>query len=77
MKLARHWLLAAALPAFLIGAPLAHAGDVTSWEGTWNGTLGHIKPWPISLTISQGKVVSFTEDGAPLDVAFSKVTSDK
>ena len=43
MKLARHWLLAAALPAFLIGAPLAHAGDATSWEGTWNGTLGHIE----------------------------------
>jgi hypothetical protein len=74
MKRALFWLLAAALPVLLIGAAPSYASDVASWDGTWNGKLGRTKPWPISLTISQGKVVKFTEDGAPFDVEFSKVT---
>ena len=30
--------------------------------------------WPISVTISQAKVVSFSEKGVPLAVRYSKIT---
>ncbi len=74
MKILRRWLLLAALPAFLVGAPAARADGAGSWDGTWSGMLGKTKPWPITVTISDGKVVAFTENGTPFDVEFSKVT---
>jgi hypothetical protein len=33
-----------------------------------------LHPWPISVTISRAKVVSFSEKGVPLDVRDSKIT---
>ena len=49
-------------------------GRAGSWDGTWNGTLGKNHPWPISVSIANGKVVGFTEKGASFDVQFTKVT---
>jgi hypothetical protein len=44
------------------------------WDGTWNGTLGGTYPWPVSITISQGKVAGFSEKGVPFDVRCTKMT---
>jgi hypothetical protein len=74
MKLNRNILLAAILPALLMSAQIGRADDASVWDGTWNGMLGKVKPWPISVTIAQGKVVSFTENGATFDVQFTKIT---
>jgi hypothetical protein len=74
MKLNRNFLLAAILPALLISTQIGRAEDAGVWNGTWKGTLGKVKPWPISVTIDQGKVVSFTENGAPFEVKFTNVT---
>ena len=48
--------------------------DAASWDGTWNGTLGKHHPWPISVSIANGKVVGFTEKDVSFDVRFVKVT---
>lgn len=74
MKIDRRVLLAAILPAMLIFAQPSRADDAATWDGTWNGMLGKVKPWPISITIAQGKVVNFMENGAAFDVKFTKIT---
>ena len=62
------------LTATLFSARASRGQDAGSWDGTWNGTLGKIHPWPISVSIADGKVVGFTEKGAAFDVQFTKVT---
>ena len=64
----------AMLTAILFSAQASRAQDAASWDGTWNGTLGKNHPWPISVSIANGKVVGFTEKGVSFDVRFAKVT---
>ena len=64
----------AMLTAILFSAQASRGQDAASWDGTWNGTLGKNHPWPISVSIANGKVVGFTERGASFDVRFAKVT---
>jgi hypothetical protein len=73
MTIDRRSLLIAILPALLISAQAARAQAAWSWDGTWTGTLGPSNPWPMSITITQGKVVSYTLKGTPYDVQYSKV----
>ena len=47
-----------------------------NWDGTWSGKLGRQNPWPVTVVIAGGKVVSFTEKGVAFDVSFSKVKSN-
>jgi hypothetical protein len=62
------------LTAILFCAQASRGLDAASWDGVWNGTLVKNHPWPISVSIANGKVVSFTEKGASFDVRFGKVT---
>jgi hypothetical protein len=71
-----------ALPILSIVIPLsmlvtlpAQAGSTNSWDGTWSGTLN--KSEPVSVTITDGKVVGYTIRGvAPYPIQFSRVTSN-
>jgi len=66
------------LQTLLVGVALASAGAACagdmSWDGTWNGNLGKQKPWPVTIVITHGKVVQFSEKGVPFDVRFSNPT---
>ena len=64
----------AMLTAALFSAQASRGQDAASWDGTRNGTLGKNHPWPLSVSIANGKVVGFTEKGAAFDVQFAKVT---
>src|ERR1700733_9416753 len=70
----RSSLLAVILPAILVTTHASRAADSGLWDGTWNGTLGGTYPWPVSITISQGKVPGFSEQGGPFDVRCTKIT---
>ena len=73
MNSLRRSLLIGALSILLpVGASLAQ--DRGSWDGTWAGTLGGIKPSPIAIAIAKDKVVSYSLGGAPFDVQYSQVT---
>jgi hypothetical protein len=63
---------AAVLIIVLASAGSALAADV-NWDGTWSGKLGRQDPWPVTVVIAGGKVVSFTERGVAFGVSFSKV----
>ena len=63
------WLLPAIFAS--VHASWAETG---SWNGTWKGMLGETPAWPISITISQGNVVGFSEKGVPVDVRYAKIT---
>ena len=69
----RSSLLAVILPAILVTTHASWAADSGSWDGTWNGMLGGTYPWPVSITISQGKVASFSEKGVTFDVRCTKI----
>jgi hypothetical protein len=74
MFIARSLLLATILPAMLMSAHPSLGAGASSWEGAWKGMLGKAHPWPISITISNGKVVSFSEGGASFDIRYTKIT---
>jgi hypothetical protein len=76
MTIGRGFLSVAILTATLLSAQASWGADASSWDGTWNGSLGKEKPWPISVSITNGKVVSFTEAGVPFGVQYTKVTPD-
>jgi hypothetical protein len=74
MTIDRGFLRVAILTAALFSAQASRGQDAESWDGTWNGTLGKTHPWPISVSIANGKVVGFTEKGASFGIQFSKIT---
>jgi hypothetical protein len=74
MAIGQRFLRVAMLTAILFSAQASRGQDAASWDGTWNGTLGKNHPWPISVSIANGKVVGFTEKGASFDVRYAKVT---
>jgi hypothetical protein len=76
MTIGRGFLSVAILTATLLSAQVSWGADASSWDGTWNGSLGKVKPWPVSVSITNGKVVSFTEAGVPFGVQYTKVTPD-
>ena len=67
MTIDRRSLLIAILPALLISAQAARAQAAWSWDGTWTGMLGKAHPWPMSVVIAEGKVISYTLKGTPLE----------
>jgi hypothetical protein len=74
MKIDRRMLIASVLPMLLTGLEPSRADDPGSWDGAWKGMLGKKHPWPITVTIAQGKVVKYTENGAPFDIKFTDMT---
>ncbi len=66
------------LQALLVGVALTGAGSAcaanSNWDGAWSGNLGKQKPWPMTVVITRGKVVQFSEKGVPFDVRFSNAT---
>jgi hypothetical protein len=68
------------LQALLFGVALTSASGAgaadTNWDGTWSGNLGKQKPWPVTIVITRGKVVQFSEKGVPFDVRFSNPTAN-
>jgi hypothetical protein len=62
----------------LLATPLlqgvAYAESQSSWDGVWTGAVGRIDPSPISISIANDKVVSYTVGGAPFDIQYSRVT---
>lgn len=77
MTIGRRFVPVATVTAILFSAQASWGADAGSWDGTWNGTLGKTNPWPISISIANGKVVGFTEKGVPFDVQYSKVGPDE
>jgi hypothetical protein len=72
MAVGREFLLVAGSLAALVSAG-AHAGSKPSWDGTWVGMLNDGEP--VSVTISDGKVVSYAiRGGQPFGIGYSKVT---
>ena len=76
MTIGRGFLSIAILTVTLLYTQASWGADANSWDGTWNGSLGKVKPWPVSVSITNGKVVSFTEAGVPFGVKYTKVTPD-
>ena len=74
MDINRRLVIATVLSTFMIGLQPSRADDARSWDGDWNGILGKKHPWPITVTISQGKVVKYVENGASFDVKFTNIT---
>jgi hypothetical protein len=74
MSVHQRLLLAAILSAVLLPALVSWADDPNSWDGAWSGELGASNPWPVAVAISQAKVVSFSENGVPLEVRYSEIT---
>jgi hypothetical protein len=74
MTIHRRSLLIAALPALLLSIGPSAAAQAAAWDGTWKGLLGKRDPWPVSVTIAAGKVVSYSEKGAAFGIDFSTVT---
>jgi hypothetical protein len=74
MTVSRRLLLMAIVPAMMMSAQVVRADDSSPWDGTWSGSLGKSNPWQISVTIAQGKVVSYTEKGAAFDVNYTKAS---
>lgn len=64
-------LLFAALPGLCFGAVSAEAQSAASWNGVWTGIEGAA---PIQIAIADGKVISYTLQGAPFIVVYSKIT---
>ncbi len=76
MTTGRCFLPLAIVTAMLFSVQASWGADANSWDGNWNGKLGRVNPWPITISITNGKVVRFTEKGVPFDVQFTKVTPD-
>ncbi len=74
MFMARSLLTATILTAILAFAHPSLSAEASPWDGAWTGMLGKAHPWPVSITISNGKVVSFSEGGAPFGIRYSKIT---
>ena len=71
----RRLLPIALLPALLFASGLACAQSAPSWDGLWTGVEGNIASAPIQIAIVDGKVISYTLNGAPFSVQYSSVTS--
>jgi hypothetical protein len=71
----RRFLLFAIPVAFLVSSVSAEAQDKWTWDGTWTGMQRHApgEPWPVSITIANGKVASYIVKGAPFDIQYSSV----
>ncbi len=74
MSIGRSLLLATILPAILVSANPSLGAEASPWDGAWNGMLGKTHPFPISITISNGKVVSFSEGSASFEIRYTKIT---
>jgi hypothetical protein len=66
-------LLVAVLPLCVATASAAAQG-APSWDGIWTGVEAQADAAPIQIAIAGGKVVSYTFEGAPFVVSFSKIT---
>jgi hypothetical protein len=61
-----------ALLAIAIVPAAARQASNASWDGTWTGVVNTSEP--VSVTISQGKVVSYAiRGGQPFDIGYSQV----
>jgi hypothetical protein len=49
----------------------AAASTNTSWDGTWTGVLYNM---PVSVSISDGKVIGYSLQGASYDIQYADVT---
>lgn len=75
MMINRRLLPIALLPGLLFASGFARAQQAPSWDGIWTGVEGKIASAPIQIAIVDGKVISYTLQGAPFAVAYSNVTS--
>jgi len=66
-------LLVAVLP-FCVATASAATQGAPSWDGIWTGVEAQADAAPIQIAIAGGKVVSYTFEGAPFVVSFSKIT---
>lgn len=71
MTIDRRLLLIAIPFALLLPAAASQAADL-SWDGVWIGKLEHVSP--LTLTIADNKVVSYSIEGAPVVVQYAKAT---
>jgi hypothetical protein len=70
----RFFLLAASLSVALLSRP-GWAIEAKPWDGNWSGSLG--KVWPVVVTIKDGKVVQYLYGGAPVAIAYQKMSDSK
>ena len=61
-----------ALLAIATVPAVARPASNSSWDGTWTGVVNASEP--VSVTISQGKVVSYAiRGGQPFDIGYSQI----
>ena len=63
-----------ALASLPLLVPPAFAQGEKSWDGVWSGVQGKGHAAPIQLSITDGKVVSYTLEGSPFQVQYSSIT---
>ncbi|HEY1794543.1 MAG TPA: hypothetical protein VGG57_00350 [Stellaceae bacterium] len=73
MKRPSCWLFATAL--IVASSSAALAMQKTGWDGTWSGAWGGQPDQATSVTIANGRVVSFTYQGMSHPVASSNVAA--
>ena len=70
----RHIASAAVAAALVFFTAPAFAQDEKSWDGLWAGVQGKAHAAPIELSVTEGKVVSYTLNGAAYNVKYSQTT---
>jgi hypothetical protein len=75
MKNYRRLLLVALPLALVVSTHASWAAEKSSWDGVWKGSLGNISA--ISVTIANDKVVNYSFRGAPVKIAYDKITPAK
>jgi hypothetical protein len=74
MKINRRLLPIALLPGLLFASGFACAQEAQSWDGIWTGIEGKNASPTIQIAIVDGKVISYTLNGAAFTVQYSNVT---
>jgi hypothetical protein len=72
MPVSRSLLLIAIALTILVPIEAGRAEQTSPWDGTWTGSFG--KRSAISITIAQNKVVNYSFRGAPIAIAYDKLT---
>ena len=69
----RSLLMATILPAMLVSAHPSLGAEASPRDGARTGMPGKVHPWPVSITISNGRS-SVSEGGAPFENRYDKIT---
>ena len=76
MTIRRGFLSVAILTATLLSAQASWGADASSWDGTWNGSLGKVKALAHLCFNYEWESCQLHGSGCPFGVQYTKVTPD-